>query len=74
MIQNDVKSTTGRNLRNILLGSSKSKISQLDKSDASCFPYHPIAEENVWRVAYLWELVDVKNDILVVENFSQEEL
>ena len=73
-IQHDVRSTTGKNLRSILLLTGKTSITDLKKQDANCIQYHPLKDEDTWKVDCIRELVDVKNCQLRVDNFASEEL
>ena len=51
----DCRSTTGNNLRNILLLSKKSKVDSLLPSDADLIKYQPIDESNMWRIGQIEE-------------------
>ena len=73
-IKFDVRSTTGSNLRNIMLATGKSSVEKLEISDFKSIKYHPIAKEDSWRPEMILELTDIKFDILEVEGFSHEEL
>ena len=73
-IKFDVRSTTGSNLRNIMLATGKSSVEKLEISDFKSIQYHPIAKEDSWRPEMILELTDIKFDILEVEGFSHEEL
>ena len=70
----DVRSTTGGNLRNILLLTGKSSIDKLDICDYKSTDYHPIPQEELWRPNLILEITDVKFNQLNVEGFSQDEL
>ena len=48
-IQHDVRSTTGSNMRNILLLTTKAEVETLEPSDYKNFKYHSINEENTWK-------------------------
>ena len=73
-IKHDVKSTTGSNLRNILLLTNKHKIEEITRDDIQKLEYAPIDEKDKWKVGYIKEITDVKFNKLRVENFSTEEL
>ena len=57
-IQNDVQSTTGRNLRNILLLTDKNYVEELRKNDADKISYHETESEDIWMEFLLKELVE----------------
>ena len=73
-IKHDVRSTTGRNLRKILLLTEKTNVEQLDKIDASSVKYHPLREEEAWKVNLIKELIDIKFEKITVENLTMEEI
>ena len=73
-IKNDVRSTTGSNLRNILLLTDKSNIEDLRKDHIREIKYHNVDPTNEWKIGFIKEITDVKFNQLEVENFSKEEL
>ena len=73
-IQSDVRSTTGRNLRLIMLQCGKAHVDQLMKADSYTIPYHPTSEADKWKENMLREIVDVRSKQLVVDGFDMEEL
>ena len=73
-IKNDVRSTTGSNLRNILLLTDKSNIDDLRKDHIKEIKYQDVDPSNEWKIGFIKEITDVKFNQLEVENFSKEEL
>ena len=73
-IQRDVRSTTGRNLRLIMIQCGKANVDQLRKADSLTIPYHPTSEADMWKENMLREIVDVRSKQLVVDGFYMEEL
>ena len=73
-IRNDARSTTGSNLRNILLLTRKYDISKLVPLDALEIQYEPIMEENKWKIDMTKELIDVKWGEAGIDNFSTTEI
>ena len=67
-IQCDVRSTTGRNLRKILLQTD------LKKDDISMLKYHPTPTEEKWKENLVNELIRVCDNTIEVEGFDYEEL
>ena len=59
-IRNDSRSTTGSNLRNILLLTSKYDSAMLVPSDALEIEFVPVPEEDTWKINLVKELIDVK--------------
>ena len=73
-ISHDVRSTTGLNLRKILLQTNKVSVDQLGKSDIHSISYFPTPDDEIWKERMAIELLDVRANQLEVEGFEQEEL
>ena len=73
-IMGDVRSTTGLNLRKILLQTNKQSVDELMKDDISDVKYHPTLAEDKWKETLLLEILDVRDGQLEVDGFSDEEL
>ena len=73
-IKHDVRSTTGSNLRKILLLTEKSSIDKIDLADVKEVKYHQLKEDDLWKVASIKELIDIKFRKIELENFSIEEI
>ena len=73
-IKRDCRSTTGSNLRNILLLTSKDDISDLVPSDVSEMKYQPVIANDEWRISMVKELIDVKWGQAVIGNLSDNEV
>ena len=73
-IRYDVRSTTGKNLRKLMLKASKSEISQLIKNEKNFGTYAEVLDEDKWKVNLVKELTDVRFVQLEVENFTSEEV
>ena len=74
IIRRDVRSTTGSNLRQILLHTNKDHVEHLKSSDILQIKYHPIKEEDKWKTGVIKELIQINNKKLEVEGFSNPEL
>lgn len=74
VIQNNVRSTTGSNLRNILLQTAKTSIDKIVVNDANSIEYHKLAETDLWKVLLIRELTDVKFDEARIENLTIEDV
>ena len=74
IIRRDVRSTTGSNLRQILLHTNKDHVEHLKSSDILQIKYHHIKEEDRWKTDVIKEIVQIKNEKLEVEGFSNPEL
>ena len=73
-IYQDARSTTRANLRNILLRTNKTDVCQLVPNDAFDVHYHPISSVDEWRVPFIMELIDAKNDQLNISNIADGDL
>ena len=72
-MKNDVRSTTGHNLRKILLNTNKISVEELNISDYTFVRYHPLSKEEGWKVILIKELFDLRVGNLEVDNLSSEE-
>ena len=72
--ENNSQSKTGHNLRTILLKTEKTNISQIDSASINSQKYFRIPDGEEWRVDFLKELIEVRNDPALLENFSIEEI
>ena len=73
-IKNDARSTTGSNLRKILLFTKKNNIDELSKDDVAALHYHEADPNEGWKIKMIKEITDVKFNQLEVENFTNDEL
>ena len=69
-----MRSTTGRNLRRILLLTDKSDVENINQNDFKTLEYHQLGEADKWKVTYLKELINIKFGRLQIENFVPEEI
>ena len=73
-IRRDCRSTTGSNLRNILMMTSKDDILELAPFETTLMLYEPVAPENRWRIPLIKELIDIKWNESTIENLSYSEI
>ena len=71
LVQHDTRSTTGKNLRSILLLTGKAKIDKIMPQDALKIKYHPIEKEDLWKVNMIREIVSMNNSQL--DNVGMED-
>ena len=69
--RNDVRSTTGSNLRKIMLLSGRNRIEDLKDVD---IPYHAVPSDEAWRIGFVKEIVDQKQGELEVPGLLKKEL
>ena len=70
----DVRSTTGYNLRRLMLLLNKTSVDQISVNDFKLIEYHPVSEEDKWKISFVKEITDVKFKQLDVDGFETEEL
>ena len=73
IIKTDTRTTTGSNLRWIMLMASKNNIEELFKNKVP-IDYHEISKEEHWRTNFVEEIVNIRNEELVVPGFDETEL
>ena len=71
-IRNDCRSTTGSNLRNILLLTKKHDSTMLVPSDVLEIDYLPVPEEDKWKIPLIHSLLAVKAEEFEII-FDEEE-
>ena len=70
----DARSTTGSNLRNILLLTDKPDVRKLVPNDAYQVKYHPIISQEEWRLPFIHEIIEAKNDQINILNIGNDYL
>ena len=71
-IEHDVRSTTGYNLRKIMLLLKKTNIEDISKLDYRNIKYHRIKEADKWKIFHIQEITSVKFNQLDVNGFNQK--
>ena len=75
LTKQDVRTTTGANLRNILLMTDFQNIDDLKPECVTNIKYNKITEENMWRVNIIKEILDIKQgDMDIPEGWTITEL
>ena len=73
-IISDTRSTTGSNLRNILLQTDKADVRQLVPADAYQVKYHSMAPDDEWKLGFINDIIEAKNGKIEVPNISDSDL
>ena len=73
LVQSDVRTTTGHNLRSIMLEAGRHHIGELVAGNVD-IKYHEVSEDEAWRVDFLKEIVEIKHGELEASGFTTEEL
>ena len=69
----DVRTTTGSNLRRIMLLEGKETIDQLKSKDIKV-EYHVVPESESWRINFVKELVEIRHGDMAVPGMMDDEL
>ena len=73
--KNDVRTTTGSNLRNILLLTDLSNVDDLMPNMVEQFKYKEISNTDMWRVPLIKEVIDMKCGMVKLpEGWSYENM
>ena len=73
IVERDVRTTTGSNLRTIMLQAGLNRLEDLKVSNCD-FDYNKVGEADVWRLDFVRELVELRNGDLVVPGMNHEDL
>ena len=74
MIKQDCRSTTGRNLRKIMLLLGKTDFDKISSDDFRDQIYVQVPSEEEWKIHLAKELLQAKNDEVVIDNFTHGQL
>ena len=74
IVENDVRSITGSNLRKIMLETRKLSVNDLNKNDILNIRYFPMKNEEVWKTNVINELIDVKEGLLSIPETQNDEV
>ena len=75
LAKSDVRTTTGSNLRNILLLTDLNDVDDLHPGLVNSLQYHMVEEKEQWRVNMVKELINIKQGVTVLPDvWSTEEL
>ena len=72
--KSDVRSITGSNARNILLLTEKHSIDDVSKYDIKELKLQEIAIEDRWKINFIKEIIEIKNNQLGLNEFTIDEL
>ena len=74
LAKNDVRTTTGRNLRKLMILLGKNSVDELNGQEIDKIEYHRILESETLRLSIIEELMQVKNEEFEVPGMVSEEL
>ena len=75
LAKDDVRTTTGCNLRNILLLTDKLSVDDLNVGLVENIKYQQIEEKDLWRISMVKELIEIKQaNMSLPEGWSMEDL
>ena len=73
-VKYDCRSSTGSNLRNMMLLAGKTSV---DETTSGCFKhqvYKEVPEGEQWRIAFAQEMIEIVSGNMYVESFGRDEL
>ena len=73
VVKNDVRLTTGHNLRSIMMLAEKNTIEDLEVENAD-FEYYKLEENEEWKANIAQELIDIRHGGLKVPRMEADEL
>ena len=73
IVMRDVRMTTGANLRFIMILTGLNRVEDLQPGKVD-FEYHKVEKNDEWKVGFVKELVNIKQEELTVAGMSLEEL
>ena len=73
-VKHDCRSTTGANLRKIMLMVNKHNVDEIQVDDIDQMQYNVIPDGDIWRIGIVKELIDVKSGILVLPDYAHAEI
>ena len=73
-VKYDVRSTTGKNLRMLMLLTKKTNVDQISKEDYKRIDYHKISVDERWRVYLIEEMIDYRYNQIEIKGFEPEEI
>ena len=73
-VKYDVRSTTGKNLRMLMLLTKKTNVDQISKEDYKKIDYHKINVDEQWRVYLIEEIIDYRYNQIDNKGFEPEEV
>ena len=73
IVESDVRTVTGRNLRSILILTDKSSVQQLHRSDLEIISYY--GEPEQWRIVSIMEVLQMRDFKMgLPDGWSKEEM
>ena len=73
LVKSDVRTTTGSNLRSIMLLAGNNTIQEVLSSNIDV-EYHKLEEEQKWKTILLGEIIDILNDEKTIDGMEKQEL
>ena len=74
VIEHDVRSVTGSNLRHIMKICEKDSFRDLSPNDAKSIKYHPLPDDQLWKADMIKEIVEVRSNNFEIVGFSHSDL
>ena len=73
-MKHDCRSTTGENLRKIMLMVNTYNVDEIQVHHLDQMHYKTIPNEDLWGIGIVKELIDIKSGVTVIPDFAHEEI
>ena len=73
-IKHDTRSTTGANLRYIMLRTGKDSIDSLHRSDISDLKYVSLGDNERWKINIIRELINIRDENMKLSEFEDHDV
>ena len=74
VVKYDCRSTTGSNLRKIMLKTGKNHVDDIKSKDINALPYQEILNGNEWKIGIVEEMIEHGHNLVVIPGFSRNEI
>ena len=74
IIRNDCRTTTGSNMRKIILECEQDSITRIEKKDVDNHPFHHVPTGEEWRIPLVTELLGIRDGVLMPIGWSSSDI
>ena len=74
IIRNDCRTTTGSNMRKIILECEQDSITRIEKKDVDNHPFHHVPTGEEWRIHLVTELLGIRDGVLMPIGWSSSDI
>ena len=74
LFEYNCNTTTGKNMRNIMLLCDKNSIIDLNSSDIDLLTYEPVPKDDEWKISVAEEILSITEDQAILPGFNNNEV